>query len=654
MRGQLINEKLVAPWLTAPIFNGYQLHVVETGSQYQVVSLQPDGTLVLDVPLTSIPPGATVELFTGEEAPVLATRLLTQTPLNRPFPPLEMRLGTTKGTNALLERKGGRVALLVTKGFKDLLQIGTQQRPDLFQLAIPPAEVLYDSVLEVTERMTADGQVLLPLADKQLTALIDQLKEAQPDAIAISLLNAYKNPTHEYQLRDALLKAGFTNITLSNTVSVTPQYVARTQTTVVDAYLTPVMQSYLTNVQQQLGGGPSTGHTHPVRVMSSSGGLVRADLFQPKDSLLSGPAGGVIGAAAMAANQPVLTLDMGGTSTDVARIQQTLDYRFTTKIGAFDLQLPSLAIETVAAGGGSICWFEEHGSASGQLRVGPQSAGANPGPACYGATKPGQPPLLTITDVNLLLGKLHPHQFGIPVFPEKAEAALQAILRQIALKTGNQPDALTVLRGFEQIANELMAGAIRRISIARGFDPTAYQLLVFGGAGGLHGCAIARLLGMEQLILPFDGGLLSAYGIGQAQIERMASLSILKPLPAVEQDLATLVDNLTLTATQALRQDVGLDVPVETRAVSIFLRLSGQEATIDVPFSYTLEADFREKYQHLYGHYPGNASGQSPAIEVESIRVIVSTVRQEQPEPGVPVTHRHAVPAFQAGAYSAL
>ena len=650
LRGQLIRGKLVAPWLTAPIFDGYQLHNVETGEAYTVVSLQTNGVLTLDPPFVDHQK-TTVELFTGEEAPVLAARLLTKTPLNQLFPTLEMRLGTTKGTNALLERKGGRVTLLVTKGFADLLKIGTQQRPNLFQLAIPPADVLYESVLEVDERMAADGQPLTPLADHTINALIDQVRQTKPDAVAVSLLNAYRNPIHEQKLRFALTEAGFDFVTISTDVSTAPQYMPRTQTAVVDAYLTPIMRAYLTNVQQQLSGGTSGSSLRSrqsVRIMTSAGGLVRADLFQPKDGLLSGPAGGVMGAASVAHTQPVLTLDMGGTSTDVARVQRSLDYRFSTQIGPFDLQLPSLAIETVAAGGGSVCWFEGHGAtlagaASGQLRVGPQSAGANPGPACYGAGGP-----LTITDVNLLLGKLHPNQFGIPIFPQKAQVALEEVSQQIWVKTGDRPSLLTLLRGFEQIANETMAGAIRKISVARGFDPKEYSLLVFGGAGGLHGCAIARLLGMEQMMLPFDGGLLSAYGIGQAQIERMASRSVLRSLPAIAPELPALIDELISRATQQLQQDVGVETPVSTKSTSVFLRLSGQEATIDVPFSDRLDVDFQEKYYHLYGHFPKNR-----AIEVESIRVIVSTISHENAVSSPPVSHRHAVASFETDAYPA-
>ncbi|MCX6217754.1 hydantoinase B/oxoprolinase family protein [Spirosoma sp.] len=659
LRGQLINSNVVAPWLTASIFDGYQLRISETGEVYTVTSLKTDGTLTLDRPFENGDQPLTIELFTGEEAPVLAARLLTRTPINNPFPPLEMRLGTTKGTNALLERKGGRVALLVTKGFKDLLKIGTQQRPNLFQLAIPPADVLYDSVFELEERITADGQILTALSELTIAQLLNNLNQVKPDSIAVSLLNAYRNPIHEQQILDALHRAGYPYITLSTSVSTTPQYVSRTQTAVVDAYLTPVMRSYLDNVQQQLGG-------ESVRIMTSAGGLVRADLFQPKDSLLSGPAGGVIGASEVwaklrlgpsnfsdrpslsLAQTGALTLDMGGTSTDVARIQGGLDYRYSTKIGPFDLQLPSLAIETVAAGGGSICWFD-----GTQLRVGPQSAGANPGPACYGVKNPaGDAPLLTITDVNLLLGKLHPKQFGIPVFPANAQVALDAIIRQIDA-AGSVMSPMSVLRGFEHIANETMAGAIRKISVARGFDPKNYSLLVFGGAGGLHGCAIARLLGMEQLILPFDGGLLSAYGIGQAEIERMAAQSVLKPLTTIEPDLDELYQNLIVTATDLLRQDVGPATAVEIKSASVFLRLVGQEATVEIPFSNQLASDFEQKYQHLFGHFPTDATGKARSIEVESLRVLVSTVRDELPINGSPVTHHHAVPAFGTETYPA-
>lgn len=645
------NGRLVAPWLVAPIFAGYTLRVVETGedgrkaapptSQFVVKSLDVDGRLEITSPNRDVI-SSTVELFTHEEAPVLAARLLTQTPLNQLFPPLEMRLGTTRGTNALLERKGGRVALIVTRGFCDLLVIGTQQRPNLFQLAIPPAEILYDSVLEADERLTATGEVLKPLTDELVGELIAQIRQTNPDSVAVSLLNAYRNPVHENQLRDALQRAGFAHITCSTDVSTAPGYVARTQTTVVDAYLNSVLRSYLDNVQQQLG------YTATLRIMSSSGGLVRADLFRPKDSLLSGPAGGVIGSAAVSRNDTetgLLTLDMGGTSTDVARIQGrrgfgTPDYRFTTKIGPFELQLPSLAIETVAAGGGSVCWFD---ALSGRLRVGPHSAGATPGPACYGAGNTGQPPLLTITDVNLLLGRLHPAQFGIPIFSERAQAALDAVVQQV----GGSPDA--ILSGFARIADEAMAGAIRTISIARGFDPTDYSLLVFGGAGGLHGCSVARLLGMKRVVLPFDGGLLSAYGMGQARIERMASRAVLLPLTEVENQLPDLIAELEAEATRELRQDVGSETPLGEASVRVFMRLQGQESSVEITFSNSLSADFRVAYQQRYGHYP-----EGRTIEIESVRVLVGTAEQMEAIETRQALNKPAQPSFHTGKYPAF
>ena len=660
LRGRLTeNQTIDAPWLTAPIFDGYQLRIIETGETGVVRQLPADGRLTTEPPLTS-PLPATIELFTGEEAPVLAARLLTQTPLGQPFPALEMRVGTTKGTNALLERTGGRVALIVTKGFRDLLAIGTQQRPNLFQLAIPPAELLYETVWEADERTAADGSVLTPLTDAAVAALVAQLTRSQPDAIAVSLLNAYKNPAHEQQLGDALLMAGFANVTISTGVSPAIQYVSRTQTAVVDAYLTPVMQAYLTNISRQLAG-PSPGRrglSNPtVRIMTSAGGLVDAGLFRPKDSLLSGPAGGVIGAAAIARQlgfDRVLTLDMGGTSTDSARYDQGVDYRFATTINKFTLQLPSLAVETVAAGGGSICWFN---SQSGQLRVGPQSAGASPGPACYGANVPGEPLQLTITDVNLLLGKLDPAQFGIPVFIDKARDALQTVLDEVERHTHTRPTETELLRGFEHIADEAMAGAIRKISVARGFDPASYALLAFGGSGGLHGCSIARLLGIETLVLPFDGGLLSAYGMGQARIERMASQSVLQPLSQTEAGLPALIARLEEQVIADLRQDVGPEMAVEIQSVSLFLRLQGQEATLPVQVSVhdlrreLIEQRFQHAYQTLYGHYPTDANGQSRGIELESIRVLASTGSEAPAVSAAPVSHRHAVPSFETDRY---
>ncbi len=649
LRGIMQDNRITASWLNAPIFDGYQISIPETGMSATIISLDESGALRTD-PLLPVHSGPqTVDVFTGEEAPVLAARLLTQTPVNQAFPALEMRLGTTKGTNALLERKGGRVALIVTKGFRDLLHIGTQQRPDLFQLAIPPAEILYDTVIEAEERLSASGDIVVPLSAGNIASIVSELKTFPVDAVAVSLLNAYRNDVHERQLVQALQAAGIPYVVASASISTTPQYVSRTQTTVVEAYLSPVLRTYLDNIQAQLQG-------YPVRVMTSAGGLFRADLFRPKDSLLSGPAGGVIGAAVVAGRTPamltalppdayhrVLTLDMGGTSTDVARIEgRQPDYRFHTRIGPFDLQLPSLAVETVAAGGGSVCWFDQD---FGQLRVGPHSAGANPGPACYGAGGP-----LTITDVNLLLGKLHPARFGIPVFTQKAQAALATIQTLIQSLTGQFLSETELLRGFERIADEAMAGAIRKISVARGFDPAGYSLLVFGGAGGLHGCSVARLLNINRLVLPFDGGLLSAYGIGQAQIERMASQVVLAPLQEAMTTLPERIRSLEEKATGALQADTGTVIATAVRSVRLFLRFVGQETTLEIHYSPAIATDlpqhFREAYTLRYGHYPENRE-----IELESIRVFVSTDTSGSEAATAPERFSKAAPARQTERY---
>ena len=362
-----------------------------------------------DLPLET---AADFEITAFEEAPILAARLLTNTSLGGTMPPLDMRLGSTKGTNALLEKKGAKVTFLVTKGLKDLLVIGTQQRPHLFQLDIPEAEQLYTDVIEVEERLDAEGKVIQPLTDREIDKVIQQIKT---EVIAVALMHAYKNPIHEQQLGQALAKANINYISLSSALSPTIKILPRAQTALVNAYLHPVIMQYLDNIRERL---MAPGQSTELLVMTSAGGLVKADFFHPKDSLLSGPAGGVVGAARIARQlgyPNILTLDMGGTSTDSARYDGQFDYQFLTRIEQVEFLSPTLSIETVAAGGGSICYFDGQ-----KLCVGPESAGASPGPACYGAGGP-----LSITDVNLLLGKLEPSAMGIPINLEDAKWAFK-------------------------------------------------------------------------------------------------------------------------------------------------------------------------------------------------------------------------------------
>ena len=571
------------------------------------------------------------EITAEEEAPVLALRLATRTPLEAPLPPVQMRLGSTKGTNALLENKGARTTLLITQGFGDLLAIGNQQRPHLFQLAIPPARLLCDRVIEVAERLDALGHVQQALTKAEIARVLEALEATRPEAVAIALLHAYRNPIHEQELAQALKQAGYAYVSLSQELAPAIKLLPRAQTAAVNAYLAPIMEGYLGNICEKLGPGQQ------LHVMSSAGGLAQSALFHPKDSLLSGPAGGVVGAAAIARQlgfAQILTFDMGGTSTDTACYDGQYDYAFTTRVGGVEMSSPCLSIETVAAGGGSICYFDGQ-----KLQVGPQSAGAAPGPACYGAGGP-----LCITDVNLLLGKLDPALMGIPIDEQPARQALHQICRQVEQATGQPHTEEELLRGFEHIANEKMADAIRRISVAKGIDPANYALLSFGGAGGLHACKIAALLDMKAIILPYDAGLLSAYGMGQAQIERLAGQQVLELLPACVGRLPEMMGELSR---QAVRQLMGEGLPeedLEIRSRFAYLRFRGQDSTLEIPFHQptALEAEFKKQYTALFGHYP-----QGREIEVESLKAVAATKPHQQTSIAPPASFHYPVPQGQ-------
>lgn len=592
------------------IFSGYRLRLPGQRGEAVVVRridfaerlIETEGPLRASAPVT-------FELTAGEEAPLLAARLATATPLGCSFPPLRMRLGTTRGTNALLEKKGARVVFCTTAGLSGLVYIGTQQRPDLFQLDIPEPTLLYTHLVEVPEVVAADGRVVMPLTDAACEEVVRRVAAHSPEAVAIALRNSYRNDTHEQALAEALKRAGIAEVSVSSELSPSVQLLPRAQTALVNAYLTPVMKTYLDRIGRATreAGAGSTLH-----VMTSSGGLVRADRYQPKDSLLSGPAGGVTGAAyvgRLLGFERLLTLDMGGTSTDTARYDGAFDYRWETEVGGVRLQAPALAIETVAAGGGSICGFDGQ-----KLFVGPESAGAEPGPACYGAGGP-----LALTDVNLLLGKLDPGAMGIPVSRAAAVRALEVLRRAIERRTGESVEAEALLRGFEQIANEKMADAIRRISVARGFDPADYALLAFGGAGGLHACKVAELLDIDTVILPADAGLFSAFGIGTAAISRMATRQVLAPLRAQRSSLEALFAEAEEEARTAVANEGVAPRDIHIARRLCYLRLVGQEHTVEIEWSpgMVLESAFERRYRRLFGHYP-----TAGTIEVESIKVV--------------------------------
>jgi 5-oxoprolinase (ATP-hydrolysing) len=566
--------------------------------------------------------GAAFEVVSPEEAPVLAARLVTGTPADAPLPPLALRLATTRGTNALLERKGVATALFVTRGFRDLLAIGTQQRPELFALAVRKPHPLYQAVVEVPERLAADGSVLAPLDVESLAPEIARLLGAGVRAAAVALLHSFRNPEHERELEAFLHDSGFAHVSCSSALAPLIKLLPRAETAVVDAYLGPVMGDYLRRVRAPLEEhAPSAARSSQLLVMTSAGGLVRPENFRAKDGLLSGPAGGVVGAARAGRRsgfQRVIAFDMGGTSTDVARWDSDFEYVWEHEVGGAHLVAPALAIETVAAGGGSICGLGADG-----LMVGPGSAGASPGPACYGAGGP-----LTLTDVNLLLGRLDPARFGIPVNAEAAAAALDVLRGALREHTGEDVAPEPLLEGLIEIANERMADAIRGISLRRGYDPAEYALVAFGGAGAQHACGVAARLGIDTVVIPQDAGLLSALGIGHAVIERFAQRQVLRPLDEAEPELRQWIWQLTASATAAVERDgvpVG-EIVVRRRIAN--LRYVGQESTLPVEYGEgeSLQNAFEQRYEAVYGHLP-----QNHPVELESLRVIASSRSTEDP-----------------------
>jgi 5-oxoprolinase (ATP-hydrolysing) len=579
------------------------------GSGHQEVTLEAGAEPCFD----STWRGRPVEVVFEEEAPVVAMRLVTGAAPGASLPPLELRLATTRGTNALLERKGARVAFFVTRGFGDLIVIGNQARPELFALDIVKAPPLYASVVEVEERLGARGEVLVPLELAPLEAAARQLVSDGHTSAAIALLHAYREPSHELALARALRDAGFAHVSCSSAMAPVIRVLPRAQTAIVDAYLGPIVAGYLRSIRRSLSAGSagsSSDDDRRVLVMTSAGGLVPDADCLAKDCLLSGPAGGMVGAAAAAGEvgcSAILSFDMGGTSTDVARFAGELEYVFEQRVGDAHIVAPALHIETVAAGGGSVCWSSE-----GQLKVGPHSAGAAPGPACYGAGGP-----LTVTDVNLLLGRLDATRFEVPLVPAAAEAAA----REAALAAGVPAERRgEMLEGFLRIANERMAEAIRRVSVQRGYDPADHTLLPFGGAGAQHACAVATALRIPRILVPVDASLLSALGLGRAALERFAHRQVLAPLEElVGARLDELLETTTTTALELLRRD-GVQGEVVVRRRIARLRFAGQESTLDLECGAgeaapALAERFRQQYRATFGTVP------SREVELESLRV---------------------------------
>jgi 5-oxoprolinase (ATP-hydrolysing) len=487
--------------------------------------------------------------------------------------------------------------------------------------------------VEVEERISAQGEVLRPLELERVLAAGQQLVVRGVRSAAVALVNSYINPIHEQQLGRALREAGFDCVSCSAGLSPLITLLTRAETAVVDAALTPLVGRFLARVQRAVGSdGPA-----PLLVMTSAGGLERAESFRAKDSLLSGPAGGVVGAALegrRAGFDKIISFDMGGTSTDVARYEGDYDYRFDQQVGDAHLALEAMAIESVAAGGGSICCCR-----LGALEVGPESAGAHPGPACYGAGGP-----LTVTDVNLLLGRLDRQRFNIPVDPERAEQALSGVRQALCEQTGRGPEGAierdALLEGFVEIANERMADAIRRVSVRRGYEPKEHVLVAFGGAGPQHGCGVADRLQMDTILVPARAGLLSAQGIGHAVVEKIAARQVLRRLDEVEQQIPKWLDAMGHQAGRAVQEDGVPADQVTVRHRLVHLRFVGQDSTlaVDQQPGCSLEQAFRTRFEALYGYQP-----EGRAVEVESLRVIASSL-PAQVRPQVDTSPRQEVP----------
>ena len=583
------------------------------------------GRLQLNGPL---PMSDSLDLFTGEEAPILGARLLTGTAMTGSFPLLDFRLATTRGTNALLERKGSPVAFFVTEGFPDLLVIRDQRRSDLFSLKHTRPEPLFQATVEVCERLDASGNILIPISlGPEFDQRARELLDSGIQVAAIALLHSYQNPDHEKMLRERLLKLGFSHVSVSSELAPLIKILPRAETAVANAYLHPVMQSFIDHIRESIGTEAN------FLTMTSAGGLEPTETFRPKDSLLSGPAGGVSGAAAVAEElgiKRIITFDMGGTSTDVARYDDGFQYQFTQSVGDARLMSPALKIETVASGGGSICRWN-----NGGLQVGPDSAGADPGPACYGRGGP-----LTVTDLNLLLGRIDPENFGIPLSESNVAAARSAAIK-LQQDAGLESDQIdqSFLRGLLDIAVEQMADAIRTVSIRDGADPAGYALLAFGGAGPLHACDIAERLGISKIIVPAEAGILSAYGLERASVERFAERQINLPL---DGDLDSIFEEVEADALSSLK-----DAAIQRRIAE--LRLEGQDATLTVEVSGRdgLKTSFEEKYTMIFGYAPP----ANRAVEIVSYRAVAGTGRgapraQEKNLTGGAATVEHVGPSL--------
>ncbi|HPT57257.1 MAG TPA: hydantoinase/oxoprolinase family protein, partial [Casimicrobium sp.] len=607
---------------------GWQFWVDRGGTFTDIVAKKPDGSLITHKLLSENP-----ERY--KDAAVQGVRDLLGLAPGEPIPAEKIdavKMGTTVATNALLERKGERTLLVITRGFRDQLRIAYQARPKLFVRKIELPELLYESALEVDERIGAHGDVVTMLDEAKAREGLQAAFDKGFRSVAVCLMHGYRYTQHEAAVKRIAHEIGFTQISVSHEVSPLMKFVSRGDTTVVDAYLSPILRRYVEQVQASLGDVR-------LQFMQSSGGLTDAHRFQGKDAILSGPAGGIVGAAAvtkLAGFDKMIGFDMGGTSTDVTHYAGEYERAFETEVAGVRLRAPIMQIHTVAAGGGSICTFD-----GSKFRVGPESAGANPGPAAY---RRGGP--LTVTDCNVMVGKLRPELFPA-VFGPNGDQPLdtcavidkfEALALQVERATGQKKSPEEIAAGFLRIAVENMANAIKHISVQRGYDVTEYTLTCFGGAGGQHACMVADALGMQRVYIHPFAGVLSAYGMGLADVRTLKQAAVEKALSGeLLRDLEPDFERLARES----RGDVeaqGLNASQVRVVKTLALKYNGTDTTIELPVAETTTAlslvtSFETTYRQRYGFL---MPGRGLVVEAIAAEAIGETQSAQEPEPLLP------------------
>ncbi|MEE2699041.1 MAG: hydantoinase B/oxoprolinase family protein [Pseudomonadota bacterium] len=606
--------------------NGWQFWIDRGGTFTDLVARNPDGKILTHKILSENP-----EHYS--DAALQGIRDLLELDPTEPIPSGSInviRMGTTVGTNALLERSGEPTVLAITKGFADALRIGYQERPNIFDHHIQLPELLYEKVIEINERKTAGGKILTVPDNEIVKIQLSKIFDLGIRSVAIVLMHGYRFPSHENIVAKIAKEVGFTQVSTSNQVSPLMKLISRGDTTVVDAYISPILRRYIDGILEELSRVKKK--TPRLQFMQSNGGLTDENLFQGKNSILSGPAGGVVGMACTASEggfKKVIGFDMGGTSTDVSHFNGEFERTFETTVAGIRICSPMMRIHTVAAGGGSIIRF------SGQrFRVGPDSAGADPGPACY---RRGGP--LTITDCNLMVGKIQaehfPHIFGPnanePLDEKEIQKKFTDLATQISPDAPDKPE--DVAEGFLKIAVENMANAIKKVSVQRGYDVTEYTLNCFGGAGGQHACMVADALGIEKIFIHPFAGILSAYGIGLADIRAIREKTIETPIEngsykPLQKSLKRMMKSLEKEAVAEISEQ-GI-TSANTKIVrQAHLRYEGTDSYLSVPFDQPKKMieNFEKIHKKRYGFSVPERSFVVEAITLEAIGL--STVFSE-------------------------